>query len=103
MNPQEREVQKLLESLTPDQQNFAKAVATMRIENQTYRKQIADMKREYDELFKVMIVLLCVDVDHELRIHESQFKRFKAEYRINKSFDKETGELVLKRKTLTDD
>lgn len=95
-------VQKMMKQLTPDQQNIAKTLAAMRVENETMRNRLGKLTTEYDELWKVMIVVCDACPDKELRIHRSQFKRFKDEYRIARSYDKETDEMVLKLKTLTD-
>jgi len=89
--------------LTPDQQNFAKAVATMRIENKTLHRQLADLKDAYDNLWKIMTVILHAQPTKTLRIHESQFLRFKEEYRIDRTFDEKTKEVVVKLLALTDD
>jgi hypothetical protein len=96
------DVKKLLRMLTPDQQAFAKSVATMKLENDTLRAQLAQLKPEYDELWKVMIVVLHAQPDKALRIHKSQFLRFKEEYRVDRTYDKETGEVVLRLLTVHD-
>ena len=99
----DKQIQDLLKTLTPDQQNFAKAVTLMRIENKTLHQQLADLKKQHDDLWKVMIVLLDVQPGKELRIHESQFKRFKEEYRIDRTWDEETKEIVMRLLTVFED
>lgn len=95
-------VDKVLMNFTPEQRGFAEAVTTMKIENAQMRKQLADLKTNYDELWKIIITLLDFMPEKEMRIHESQFLRFKEEYRMEKDFDKETGEVVLKLRTFVD-
>ena len=97
------EVQKLLQALPQDQQNFAKAVTVMRLENTTFRKQLADLKDAYDGLWKVLVVILDLAPDKTLRIHKTQFLRFKEEYRIDRTYDEETEEVVLRLLTVFDD
>ena len=99
----DKQIQDLLKTLTPDQQNFAKAVTLMRIENKTLTQQLVELKKQHDDLWKVMIVLLDVQPGKELRIHESQFKRFKEEYRIDRTWDEETKEIVMRLLTVFDD
>ena len=99
----DKQIQDLLKTLTPDQQNFAKAVTLMRIENKTLTQQLVELKKQHDDLWKVMIVLLDVQPEKELRIHESQFKRFKEEYRIDRTWDEEAKEIVMRLLTVFDD
>ena len=99
----DKQIQDLLKALTPDQQNFAKAVTLMRIENKTLTQQLVELKEQHEHLWKVMIVLLDVQPNKELRIHESQFKRFKEEYRIDRTWDEETKEVVMRLLTVFDD
>ena len=96
-------IQDLLKALTPDHQNFAKAVATMQLENKMLTTQIAGLKNQHEEIWKVMLVILDVQPDRELRIHESQFLRFKEEYRIDRTWDKETKEIVMRLLTVFDE
>ena len=95
-------IKDLLDRLTPQQQAFAKATAQTNLQNKVLSKQLAEMKAQYDDLWKVVIVILDASPDKELRIHESQFLRFKEEYRIDKRLDNETKEVVLKLLTLLD-
>ena len=96
-------IQDLLKALTPDQQNFAKAVATMQLENKMLTTQIAGLKEQHEEIWKVMLVILDVQPDRELRIHESQFLRFKEEYRIDRTWDEKTKEIVMRLLTVFDE
>lgn len=97
------QIEKLLRQLTPDQQNFAKAVATMQLENKMLTTSLADLKEQHDHLWRIMLVILNVQPGKELRIHESQFLRFKEEYRIDRTFDKETDEVVVRLMTVFDE
>lgn len=98
-----KQVEDLLRTLTPDQQNFAKAVTVMKLENKTLTTQLAELKEQHDHLWKVMTVILSVQPGKELRIHESQFLRFKEEYRIDRSWDEEAKEVVFKLLTVFDE
>ena len=97
------EIQKILKQLPPEQRHFAEAVTTMKLENRTLRQQITDLKSAYDELWKVIIVILHAQPGNELRIHESQFLRFKHEYRVDRTVDKDKHEVVLRLLTLHDE
>jgi len=97
------EIKKLLSTLSPDQQAFAKAVTLMRIEHATMTQQLADIKPFYDDLYKIMLVILHAQPSRELRIHDSQFLRFKEEYRIDRMYDKEKSEVVIRLLTVHDD
>ena len=97
------DTQKLLQSLNPDSQAFAKAVATMRLENTQLRQQIAELKPEYDQLWRILIVILHAQPRRELRIHKTQFLRFKEEYRIDRTWDKYTEEMVVRLLTVHDE
>lgn len=96
------EVQRLLEKLSPEQQHFAKAVSTMKIENATLQRQVSELKEVYDQLWKVVIVILDTQPEKTLRIHDSQFLRFKEEYRIDRTHDEKTHEVVLRLLTVFD-
>ena len=102
-NFQDEKAKKLLKQFTPDQRGIAETLATLKIENRVLSQQIADVKSAYDQLYKTFVVLLEVDPDHEMRIHKTQFLRFKHEYRIDRTFDKETEEVVFKLLTLHED
>ena len=98
----ENQAKKLIKQLSPDQLGVAKTLTLNKIELEHLRKAIAALQAQHDDLYKVMLVILHVQQDRELRIHESQFLKFKEEYRIDRTFDKFTKEVVLKLKTLTD-
>lgn len=92
----------ILNQLTPDQQAFTRHVAELKVNNKLMEKQLEELKSAYDELYKVMIVILHASGDKGLMIHESQFMRFKDEYRIETKFDDKKREMSLKLKTLFD-
>lgn len=98
----QREAKEILAKLNPDQRNFARAVAEMRVENKTLRGQIAAIKQAYDELWVVLISLLNRTEGKEIRLSEEELMQFKHEYRIEQKFSEEEKMLVLKLKTLTD-
>ena len=56
-----------------------------------------------NHFYAIMVVLLHASETRELRIHETQFLRFEAEYRIESKFDHETRERVLRLLTLKDE
>ncbi len=95
-------VRKLMARLTPDQLAFAKNVALTSAQNKIFTQQLGDLQSNYDELWKVLIVILHAQPDNTLRIHNSQFLRFKHEYRIDRSFDEERQEVVLRLLTVHD-
>lgn len=81
--------------LSTEQQQIAESIATMRVENEMLRKALDTVKRDHLDLWKVMVVLLHALEGHEMRIHKSQFLRFDEEYRILRTFDEETSEVVM--------
>lgn len=99
----ENEIKKILNSFTPEEKGFAEAITTMKVENEAFKKQLAELKKAHDELYKVMITILHAQPEKELRIHKSQFLRFKEEYRMERFWDESLEEMVFKLKTLTDD
>ena len=99
----DEKIQHLLNALTPDQQAFARAATEMKIQNKVYEKQLVDLKDAYDNLWKVMIVILHAQPGNELRVHETQFLRFEGEYRVDRTFDKYTKEVVLRLLTVHDE
>lgn len=98
----EDEVKQLLSMFQPDERAFAEEFARTRIENRMLQHQATVLRKDYDELYKVLVVILDVAYDKELRVNKTQFKRFKEEYRIDRSFDEKTQEVVLRLKTLRD-
>jgi hypothetical protein len=97
------EVKKMLEKFSPDERGFMEAVATDRIQNKMYEQQIAQLQEAHDQLWKVLITLLSAEEKKEIRIHKTKFLRFKGEYRIDRTFDEEKGELVLRLLAVTDE
>lgn len=98
----EQEVKKLLETFSAEERAIAEELAHLRIENRMLQHQAKVLRKDYDELYKVLVVILDVAYDKELRVSDTQFKRFKEEYRIDRSYDEETKEVVLRLKTLRD-
>ncbi len=97
------QVKNVLNSLTADQRGFVQAVTEMKVQNKVYERQLVELKRAYDELWKVWIVLLHAQPGNVLRIHESQFLSFNEEYRVDRTFDKEKREVVLRLLTVHDE
>lgn len=95
------EVQQILSKFTPEEQGALQAMAQLRVEHKLYQKQLVELKGAYDSLYAVMITLLHAQPEKELRIHRSQFLRFKHEYRIDQKVEGE--EIVLRLKTFTDE
>ena len=98
-----KEIQKLLSKFTPEQRGMLEHYSEVKIQNKIYEKQLTELKSAYDNLYKVMIVLLHADKDHELRMHKSHFLRFKDEYRIDTYTDDKSDEFVMKLKALTEE
>ena len=99
----DEEAKKLMKQLTPAQLGVAKTLTLNKLELEHLRRAVAVLQEQYDSLYKIMLVVLDAQPDRELRIHETQFLRFKEEYRIDRTFGEESKEVVLKLKTLTDD
>lgn len=102
MNQAEAEVKEMLKLLAPEQRAIVENIAQMRIENRMLQRQAKVLRDAYDDLYKIMIVLLDVCPDKELRVNDTQFKRFKEEYRIDRTYDELTHEVILSLKTLRD-
>lgn len=98
----ETAIRHILGQMTPDQIGVAKTLATLKIENKTLRRQNEILQADYGRIYAVMLTILDACDEKELRVHESQFQRFKEEYRIDQRFDEETKEVVLKLLTLKD-
>lgn len=98
----DKDVENLMKVFTPQQQALVRAMAEDRVQNKLYERQLAELKKQYDDLWKVMIVILHAQPANTLRIHETQFLRFKEEYRLDRTFDNETKEVVLRLLTLRD-
>jgi len=86
---------------TPEEQGVLQAIAQLRVEHRVLTESFAHLRAAYDSLYAVMITLLDAQPDHELRIHQSQFLRFKREYRIDQKVEGE--EIVLRLLTITDE
>ena len=98
----EYEVKQLIDQLSPDQLGVARALSGLRIENKMLGEALATTRHDYDNLFKVMLVILDAHPDKEMRIHTSQFMRLNEEWRIDTFEDKATQEVVLRLRTLKD-
>jgi hypothetical protein len=73
----------LLDELTPEKKAIAKSFIEQKVQIAMLQQQVKTISVLYDDLFKLFIVILDFMPDQELRIHESQFLRFKEEYRID--------------------
>jgi len=100
MTVSEEEIKEALKLFSPEERQFAENFAQLRIENQMLRHSGQVLRKEYDQLYKVLIVILDAQVDKELRIHKTQFLRFSEEYRIDRRYDQATKEMVFKLLTL---
>lgn len=103
MSVSDDKVKRDLSRFTPDQQHVLEAAASMKLENKVMRNQLAELNKAYEDLWAVMILVIDLYPDKTMRIHPSQFKRFKEEYRIDRYVDEETGEVVLKLLTVHDE
>jgi len=95
-----KEAQQTFANLSAEDQGVLQAVAQLRVENRVMSQNFAQLRQAYDSLYAVMITLLHTQPDRELRIHKSQFLRFKKEYRIDQKAEGE--EIVLRLLTVTD-
>jgi len=95
-------IKDLLAKFTPEQRGIAETLTRLKIENSTMSQQLADLKANYDSIFRAFLVILSVAEDNELRINQSQFLRFKEEYRVESFYDKATQEMVFRLRTLKD-
>jgi len=98
----DEEIQKFRKILTPEQQQVAETLATLKVEREMYKAQVEELRKHYDDLFKMFILILLECPDNELRIHVSQLKRFKEEYRIERFIDEKAQEVVFKLRYITD-
>lgn len=99
----EAKVQRVLSSFGADQVAFIKSVALDKVQNKLFSKQLSDLQAAYDDLWKVLIVILHAQPSNTLQIHDSQFLRFNQEYRIDKTYDETDHCIVLKLRTIHDD
>jgi hypothetical protein len=97
------EIKRTLSHFSPDERAFAEHVAELRIKCKMYEQQIASLTKDHADLWKVMLVILDVQPDKTLRIQDSQFLRFKEEYRIDRFYDEKSHEVVLRLLTVHDD
>jgi hypothetical protein len=98
-----KQVQGILRSFTPDERAFAEAFATTKIENKQLINQVRNLKASYDEVWQLLVVVLDIvqkEQPEGLRLHVSQLKRFKEEYRIDRKVDGE--EVIFKLLTVRD-
>lgn len=98
----DKHVKGMIETLSPEQRGVVEAAVRLRVENRQLRAQVDALKQQHDDLWKILTVILSIAEGNELRIHRSQFLRFKEEYRIDRSFDDDANEYVFKLKTLKD-
>ena len=97
--PSDADVKRLMAQLTPEQRGVAQSLATLKVENTMLKAQNKSLINQHGDLYKILVVLLQYYQElgqEDLRIHESQFLRFSDEYRIDRTFDKERKEVVLK-------
>jgi hypothetical protein len=97
------QIQKILSRLSPSQQAIMEDYARLKVENVNYIRAFKEANEAYESIFKPFLVIVHASEGQELRIHKSQFLRFKHEYRIDSRFDGETNEMVFSLKTLKDD
>jgi hypothetical protein len=98
-----KQAQDILKNFTPDEKAFAEAFATMKIENKMLTRQLVTLKEAYEEIWQLAVVVLDIvqkDDPEGLRLHVSQLKRFKEEYRIDRKVDGE--DVVFKLLTVGD-
>jgi hypothetical protein len=95
-------IKELLSKFTPEQRGIAETLTRLKVENSTISRQLAELKGNYDSIYRAFLTILAVAEDQELRINQSQFLRFKEEYRVESFFDGFTQEMVFRLRTLKD-
>lgn len=103
MPASQKEVERILKTFTSDQRAIAETIAQLRIENRQYELSQSELSSQHADMYKILITILANHPKRELRIHDTQFLRFKDEYRIDRSYDENDNCVVLKLKALTDD
>ena len=96
-------VKNTLDKAGPHLRSVQQAFSQLKLQNTVMKQQLMEISQKYDDLWRVITVILDLCTGKELRIHQSQFLRFKEEYRISNEFDEDTKEVVLKLLTLTGD
>jgi len=99
------EARRFIDQLTPDQQAVAETIATLRVEKAMLSKQVEGLKADHKELFRVMLVILAElkeTTGEPMRIHNTQFLKLVESWRIVRSYDEATEEVVLELKTIKD-
>ena len=100
-----KDIQEASRLLGPERSTIAQTIASLRLEKRMLEEQVARLTKDHHDLYRIMVVVLDQLRDEgvdELRIHNTQFKRFNELYRIERSYDKEAEEVVLKLKYHTD-
>lgn len=100
MPDKDAKIKALLKHFTPDEQAFARAFAEMKVEVEMLRVQNESLKEQHDQFWRVLVVLLSAEPEHEIRIRVSQFQKLFDEYRIDRKV--EEGVLTLKLLTIHD-
>jgi hypothetical protein len=97
------DVESAVAKLSPEQRAIMDTLKQLIAEAENFSMQLRVLKKDYDDLYRVFIVILSKlkeqGVD-EYRIHKSQFKRFNTMYRIDRDYDPETGEVIFRLLTL---
>jgi hypothetical protein len=96
-------IKKTIEQANPQLRRVSQAFSQLKLQNAMMKQQLMELSQKYDDLWKVITVVLDLMPGKEMRIHQSQFLRFKEEYRISNEFDERTKEVVLRLLTLTGD
>lgn len=102
MNDDVKRIEKLLD---PSQRHFAQAMATLRVENRMLKRRSEALEHEHKQLWRILVTVLSMLREagqRELRIHATQFKRLEDFWRIERRWDRETEEVVVALKHITD-
>jgi uncharacterized protein (DUF3084 family) len=92
-----------LSKLRPDQVAAVKLVGQLKMENLQLQRDLMRLKQQYDPLYQVMTAIAHASPGHEYVIHQSQFLRFKDEYRLKVWVGEADESLHIKLLTIHDE
>lgn len=88
-------IDRIMKMLSPNQQQIAETIATLQVENRMLAVENDQLKGDHADLWKIMITILHACPGKEMRIHNTQFLRYDEAYRMVRTYDNKTEEVVL--------